>query len=354
VNQHHYGLAIGISRYPGVSDLNGPVVDASAFHDWMVGDGLVPPGNTTLLTSPDPAVTFPDADAGVPIKQQVDIALRRLHTKARADIDNDRDRWRASRLYLYVAGHGIMPNGGEAALLFANAQPGMYDNLELGAYLAWYKQTGIFSEVVVLADCCRNWFPQVPASVVPFDDPPEPGSRVFSLVGYAAGPGDPAYEQIEDGVPPDERRGYFTTAVLAGLRGAAALDGPPYNCITSTTLARYVSVAVAQATAGKRVPQEVQMPDEPARPIKFGQDAHHIAPPPVPTYRVRITFPGGWAAPVELLTASSGRLPYAGAPAPWVLDLPAGLYGVYLAGSWQTTGLHEPTFTVTEDRDVQL
>jgi hypothetical protein len=285
VNQYHYGLAIGINRYPGVSDLNGPVLDASSFHDWMVGDGLVPAENTTLLTSPEPAVAFRDADAGVPIKREVDIALRNLNTKARTDIDHDRDRWRTSRLYLYVAGHGIMPNGGEAALLFANAQPGMYDNLELGAYLTWYKQTGIFAEVVVFADCCRNWFPQVPASVVPFDEPAEPGARVFSLVGYAAGPGDPAYEQIEEGVPPDERRGYFTTAVLAGLRGAAAVDGPPYNCITSTTLARYVSVAVAEATAGKRVPQEVQMPDEPARPIKFGPEDEQGAPQPVPSYR---------------------------------------------------------------------
>lgn len=350
MNVFHYGLSIGIGRYPGVSDLDAPVADAHSFLEWMLGDGQVPPANTALLKSPGAHVELAHPDAGTPIKRDIDVALRELNRKARADIDDDPDRRAQSRLYLYVAGHGIMPAGGEAALLLANAQPGMYENFELGSYLAWYRKTGIFGEVVVFADCCRNWFPQVHPSIVPFDDPAEPGSRVFSLVGYAAGPGDPAYEQIESEVPPDERRGYFTTAVLEGLRGRAAVDTPPYNCITSTTLARYVALAVDEATKHKRVPQQVQMPDEPAHPIRFGVGVAA----PVTNYDVTIRFPSHWTEAVDLLVGEGKRLTYSAAPEPWHVELPAGVYGVFLAGTWGQTGLNEARFTVTEDRDVHL
>lgn len=353
MNTYHYGLAVGIGRYPGVSDLHAPVLDAKDFHDWMVGEGMVPPENAALITSPGLNVPLADADSGVPVKDHIDQGLGKLHAKARADIDKAKNRWQESRLYLYVAGHGIMPNSGETALLLANAQPGMYFNLELAAYLDWYRNSGIFKEVVVFADCCRNWFAQVRASVVPFDDPPEPGARVFWLAGYAAGPGDPAYEVIEDSVPPDDRRGYFTTAVLAGLRGAAPVD-EGLGCITSTTLAQYVTVAVASATKHKRVPQEVQMPSEPARPIRFGRPTSQAGLTRVTTHPVTIRFPPGFTAPVELHMPDGSRRMYVGAPTPWAVDLPTGLYGVYHAGSWDAAGLNAPTFTLTGASNVQL
>lgn len=96
------------------------------------------------------------------------------------------------------------------------------------------------------------------------------------------------------------------------------------------------------------------MPDEPAHPIRFGGATPGQPAAPAPsTFKVTINFPAGWSEPVELLTAT-GRVAYAGAPTPWVVDLPSGLYGVYLAGTWQTTGLSEPAFTVTGERDVHL
>ena len=343
MNELHYAVVVGISRYPGVSNLAAPVQDACDFGDWLVTSGGVPQENLRLLTSPDLGVPFARPFDGRPVKREVDYELDSVNKAARGAIGYDAEKWGRSRLYLYVAGHGIMPNGGETALLLADAESGRYENLELSSYVSWYRKAGLFSEVVVFADCCRNWLPQVPKSIVPFDEPPEPGSRVFSLVGYAASPGDPAYENVEESIAPDERRGYFTTWLLKGLRGAAPVD-PGHGCITSTTLARYVSVSVEKDTAGKRFPQQVQMPDEPAHPILFGA--------PAQSFPVTIHFPAGWNQPVDLLRGNV-RERYDAAPAPWTVTLPVGLYAVYLADTWDDAS---PTsrFTVTGAADVQL
>ncbi|WAJ34398.1 caspase family protein [Arthrobacter sp. FX8] len=354
MNLYHYAVVVGISRYPGVGNLEGPLVDAADFCDWLTTDGGVSLENMRVAKSPDIAIAMDSPYDGRPIKREIDRLLEMTNEKASDDIGSVKERRAQSRLYLYVAGHGIMPSGGECALLLADARRGMYENFELGVYADWYKKSGIFSELVIFADCCRNWFPQVPRSVVPFDDPAELGSRVYSLMGYAAGPGDPAYESVEAGVPADERRGYFTKAVLQGLRGAASID-PDYQAISSTTLTRYVNLAVQQSTAGKRIQQRVQMPEEPARPILFpSRQSSAVALQRPHKYEIRLRFPAGWSEPVELLTNGGERLRYEGAPTPWVLSLPPGLYGVYIPGTWDTSGLAHPEFTVTGARDVQL
>ena len=348
MNPFHYGAVVGISQYPGVSDLAGPVLDAQSFRDWLLEGGAVPEANVHTLTTP--AADPPPADPfdARPIKREVDRMLELINTKARDDVADDPDRWSASRLYLYVAGHGIMPSAGDTALLLADARKGVYENIEMRAYLDWYKRAGIFSELVVFADCCRNWFGQVDPSVVPFSKAAQPAAQVFAMAGYAAGPGDPAYERIEEGVPPDERRGYFTSAVLEGLRGAAAVD-PAHHAITSSTLATYVKFTVESATAGKRVPQQVEMPSDPAHPILLASPAAE------PTYPVTIRFPDGWRQPVELLLRDGSRQAYSGAPAPWGLSLPAGLYAVVLPHTFDDSPFPSGgRFFVTERRDVQL
>jgi hypothetical protein len=327
---YHYGAVVGITHYPGISDLSGPVLDAESFREWLVdpAGGDVPVTNVRTVTTPAHRVPVPDPFDARPIKREIDRALELLNSQAQNEIADDPDRWAASRLYLYVAGHGIMPGEGEAALLMADARPGVYENVELRSYLDWYRRCGIFREVVVLADCCRNWFGHVAPSVVSFARCSRPAAQVFALVGYAAGPGDPAYERVEDGVPPDERRGYFTTALLEGLRGAAAEDPKAPGAITSTTLAGYVADAVAEATKDKAVPQSLEMPSDPGHPIILAKVRA------APTFWVTITFPAGWSAPVELLHPSGRRELCDPAAGPWMLELPAGLYGVFLPGTF--------------------
>lgn len=329
---YHYGLVVGITHYPAMkSNLRGPVRDARAFHKWLVDPlgGGVPKKNTRKITTLPKAHLVTGSAKARPIKHEVDTELHQLNEQARTEIDDHTDRWNTSRLYVYLAGHGIMPGNGKAALLLADAGPGLYWNIEVKTYLEWYQMCGLFREVVVFADCCRSWYGDVNASEVPFMGCPRPRATVLSLVGYAAGPGELALENIDPTAPPDEVPGYFTKALLDGLRGAAAVD-PDSGGITSTDLSSYVAATVAEATKGKRGPQQVGMvQDEAGHPIVFQKV------PTEPHFPVTIRFPAGWTDPVDLLRVDQRRERYDPALGPWRLQLPAGAYAVFRAGTFE-------------------
>lgn len=346
MNTYHYAVVVGISGYPAIGDLAAPVDDADEFGKWLVSGGGVPADNIERVVTPGAPPT--QVDLARPIKSDVDRALLRVNAKATSDICGDPDNWQRSRLYIYVAGHGIMPRGGETALLCADAQDGLYEHIELSAYLKWYRFNAVFREVAVFADCCRNWYGNVDASPAPFTGKGRPQGRVFYLAGWACGPGDPAYEQTEAQIPPDRRRGYFTRALIDGLQGSAAVDSD-VGSITSATLAAYVSRAVGVATAHLPVPQQVAMPLDLVNPMRFGAAS---APP---SYRVTILFPETWNDAVQLLHPDGSRQTWDKAPAAWTLQLRAGIYAVL-----PDTLDRPPPFTngglfvVTGDTDVNL
>ena len=162
-NPFHFALVVGISRYPGgYSPLLGPVNDARAFAAWATspsGGGVPKENMARCITPARGAMTLPKAR---PTKQIIDDELWLLRTKARAAYarlpeDELVQAREASRLYIYVAGHCIMPGGGVAALLDARAEPTRRTNLELSSYGSWFEQDGTFAEVCIFADCCRNY-----------------------------------------------------------------------------------------------------------------------------------------------------------------------------------------------------
>lgn len=352
MNRFHYAAVVGINRYPGISDLDGPVNDANDFYDWLVGSGGVPQENVRVLRTSQ--LMPPDVDVAnaQPIKTQIDDMLGELHEQVASDTEDDPlRRWDQSRLYVFLAGHGIMPRGGDSALLMANARKSRYENFEVSKYIDWYrKHGGMFKEVVFFADCCRNWFGKVEPSRVPFDrSDTGPPAVVFALAGYACAPGNPAYEEKEAAIPAQERRGYFTQALLRGLRGAASVD-PTVSAITAATLGPYVKMAVAELTRERRAPQEVKMPSSDlTHTICFG------TPELVPTSNVRILFPSAFTRQVELLHADGTRETFADTPNPWHVELRDGLYSVVSADSGDGTSFaDEGRFVVVGDRDVQL
>ncbi|MEU5957730.1 caspase family protein [Streptomyces sp. NPDC047525] len=327
MNQDHYAVVAGITRYPGVSDLESPVMDARMFRNWLVDPlgGQLPKEHVKTITTTPTGTTVTDPYLARPIKRQIDRALELIHTEVNEAVAGDPHRWENTRLYLYVSGHGIMPGRGDAALLLADARLGRYENLELRSYVDWYRSCAVFHEVVVFADCCRTYFRQVEPSTVGFDLCSRPGERVRTLVGYAAGPDDPAYEERELSIAPDERRGYFTRALVDGLRSAR--KDPALDAVTSVTLAEYVAIAVLDATRERPVPQRAEMPSDPGHPIVFsgagGQE----------TRMVTIHFPAGWTEPVDLLQGTV-RTTYDPAAGPWVLSLPPGAYAVVRSGTF--------------------
>lgn len=365
MNRHHYAVVVGISQYPGgFHELAGPANDARDFYEWLIDEeqGDVPAENIKRVLTPAdrPHMTLEDAS---PSKEAVDNALWDLTKSARAAIATLPEEERAAarrntRLYLYGAGHGIMPGTGEAALLTAKAEDDRLDNLELRAYRDWYALDGTFYEVCIFADCCRTFRLLATPGVPNFNKPGELGGTVFSLIGYATAPGKLAHEETDEAIPHDERRGYFSKALMDGLRGGAT--DPETGYVTSWTLANHVSRLVPQLTGRlpRHLSQTVSMPVEPSHLVRFGpqraqptaggtateEPQRESAPAPLPLreglHNVVIHFPENFSGGVELEMPDGQRMYWDPAYGSWPTRLRAGLYVVFRANTnYDSTGL---------------
>lgn len=337
----HYGLVVGINRYPAISDLNSPLKDAQAFYEWMVGPGGVPATNVERVEIAA-ETPFPSAYDARPTRTEVNGALRKLNAAVKDAVKTRPLDWENTRLYIYVSGHGIAPDGAEAALLMANAGPDAWgENIPCAAYVRRYEKCQYFREVVLFADCCRLR-QAAEFSGPPFDTQSAKG-RVDTFLGFAT--------QLGDGASPDEARSYFTQALLEGLRGSAA--DPATGEINTFTLAKYTTERVKALTALKRYPQAPKMLIDPEKPIVFGTVAQSG-----PRGRsVTIQFPAGFAGPVKLLDSGlANEQSWDAAQGSWLLRLKDGLYEVRPAGAadgaaFQAQGLFR---VLGEDRHVQL
>src|SRR5688572_378330 len=142
-----YGVVVGIADYPGLSDLQGPVLDAEAFHEWLTktDGGGVPAENCSVILSERP----PPSDRGSishPDLGDIQTALDEIQDRGYAN-----DGRAGRRLWLYVAGHGVAPNVGDAALVMANAKALRMYHLPTEPYIKWFRASAMFDEVVVIA-----------------------------------------------------------------------------------------------------------------------------------------------------------------------------------------------------------
>jgi hypothetical protein len=360
MNPLHYAVVVGINAYPGgFTRLNGPVNDANKFREWLVDpdQGGLPEGNVQLVTTPKRAPTRPNT--AKPTKQLIDEALWTVHQQLDEALGRlpEEDRAAArdtSRLYFFVAGHGIMPGSGEAALLDATARPGFQTNVELAAYVGWMVRNGAFAEVCAFADCCRSYQALAVPGQLFFNLPPRIGGRVVRLLGLATSAGDLSFEEGQQAG--DDGRGYFSQVLLDGLRGNAA--DPETGLVTTSLLRDYVGQLVASLTAGKPAPQHVEL--YAAEDMVFGpprprRQADH--PPGRTARKVVITFPAQFTDTVELVAPDGARMAWEPADGPWTVRLYDGEWFVQRAGSGlDTTGLaNDGLISVHgEDRHVDL
>jgi hypothetical protein len=155
-------------------------------------------------------------------------------------------------LLVSFAGHG-MERGGQAFLLPADAQ--ISDQISfleetaisMSRVKTWIKETGV-SQVVLLLDACRNDpggradapNPLSNAYVNAFNfDVRNREVQAFATM-YATGIGQRAYEYTE------KKQGYFSWAVVEGLKGGAANDKGE---VTLSQLVKYVQDAVPKRIA---------------------------------------------------------------------------------------------------------
>ncbi len=232
-----WALVIGVDKYvdPQISALKGSDNDARQIADALVRYSGFPKDQVIVLSTSEPVERQPT---------RVNI-LRRLSNLS-STVPKD------GMLLVSFAGHG-MERGGQAFLLPADAQ--ISDSISfleetaisMTRVKAWIKETGV-SQVVLLLDACRNdpgGRADAPnnlsnAYVNAFNfDVRNREVQAFATV-YATGIGQRAYEYTE------KKQGYFSWAVVEGLKGAAANDKGE---VTLAQLVKYVQDAVPKRIA---------------------------------------------------------------------------------------------------------
>lgn len=265
--ERDFAVVIGISRAPRLTQLPtlaGAAVDARLFAQWLVDEGL-PPSHLRLLTS-ESTPTAAERPSYADVSQ------------AFTDIRRAAAEGGARRLYIYMTGHGLGVDVDEVALFTADAsfdQP--QSIIGAKAYADYFQGSGIFEEIVLFVDCARAlmqgpWTTTSP----PLIQPRLKGQRIppAYLYGFATAHGAIAYEAVQ----PDTTtgaHGFFTSALLSGLRGAAAsVDGS----ITSQSLASYVASRVRELSEERQQPPVFAI--DPSRQITFRQPVQSAADAP--------------------------------------------------------------------------
>jgi hypothetical protein len=249
-------LVIGISHYPSLRPLQGPVGDATRFADWLRGTGGLPAVNVELVVSDN-------IEPGRPILSEIDEAFDRIFNRARA--------WpEPRRLYVYFAGHGCSKAIDHLALLMANAD---LDRLNRAMNATEYREAlsyRAFPEQIYLFDCCRNYDSTVTGrgpewtAINPDVSPPLTG--LVQVVMYAAGFTEFANER---NLIYSERRGLFTKVLLEGLAGAAAQHDlvSGQGIVTTDRLIPYVRDRLDELTRQENVRQHLWPVRLGARPL---------------------------------------------------------------------------------------
>jgi len=223
-----YAIVVGITDYPNLESLKGPERDADAFYEWLLDahGADVPMGNATrIVTSlygPGPGITKPTAD----LIEEAFLNLVRLGRRNGGKLGR--------RLYIFFSGHGISPNLDldDAALLMANAArdtPGLH--IPGKVYVDAIALEGLFEEIVLFMDCCRDDYERVSSRQPPWVPAKSArGGDTKRVLGFATRWGRKAREKpIRDGqlLKPEQAadtdyRGVFTTALMEALKGHAA------------------------------------------------------------------------------------------------------------------------------------
>jgi uncharacterized caspase-like protein len=322
-NPQDYAIVIGLNDYPdyggGGRSLHGAIRDAEAFAAWLrdrTSGGGLPDDNVALITSsPDPLS---------PGQEQVDDALEAMIVSARRD--------GGRRFYFYFSGHGHV--SGEVRHDVAMCLPRWSRDrrnaaLSSSRYLDYLVKCTPFTEVVMLLDCCR--VRQVAAIGLPsvLDCPVPVGADRKVMVAYASEFLRAAFEGSaarggeddgDDGGEPeseDEVRGYFTKALLAGLRAGAAR---PEGGVTARALKRYLELHVEPISGNRQKPQiPLDMSEVAADEMLFGSA--------LPEANVEIVFRAGRTGTIELIGPDAEVVKADDATnGPWHLRLRRGVY----------------------------
>ncbi len=223
-------IVVGINRYPGLSNLEGPEADAKDFVNWLLNEGQVDKENIQTFIS---SAYFPPP--GEPTEMRVATeAFKVLGDRFETQGPIGR------RLYIYLAGHGFIftIDRGKYSVgtLMANADRSTpKHNIPGVSYANWFWAAQAFDEVVLFMDCCRAEISHAPEYPFPCRDRSAATKKpITTFYGFAAKVWKVSREKpIGDN---GQVRGVFTMGLLEGLRGGATRNGR----ITGTSLKEHV------------------------------------------------------------------------------------------------------------------
>ena len=258
-----YAVVVGINKYPGISDLRGPENDALAFQNWLLktdgGDLPNDPEHLQLILSSH----FPetdDVDQAHPTIVEVDRALTRL-----IRIGMDKGGRVGRRLYFFMAGHGFAPDVDESALKMANADSISKYHIPGNEYVKWWRASGLFKEIVLIMDCCRDDDSRAPIHMPPWPPRTAPGTRTKYFYAFATEWSKKSRERRIDSL--GEVRGIFSYALITALENA-----PPneHGEVTGDRISNYIFNFLPELFETKAY-QEPVFRCQPTRDIVFAR-----------------------------------------------------------------------------------
>lgn len=217
----HYAILVTITKYPGLSDLNGPESDGEALAEWLISPdgGNLPSENITHIKTTDfePISDLYEA-------KPTEIQLKKVLDQRLREGEGVERRWKdkaGERLYLFFAGHGFTAGSSltDPALFSAVAQNGDTAHIAGYRYAAKIANAGFFDEILLFMDCCQDILKSSQV-LEPTWSPPDRNRshKVKLLQAFGAPRGKNAYERDLDG--DGVVRGLFTVVLLEALRTA--------------------------------------------------------------------------------------------------------------------------------------
>jgi len=344
-------IVVGIQRYPGLSDLEGPENDAKAFYDWIVSPqgGDVPPDNVAfILSSKFPAANLPgSAEPAAATLQAAFDVLQDLAEQSRKEGNGLRV---GRRLYIYLSGHGCAPRFNDSALLAANATPTRAGYHILGRlYADWFLRSNFFDEAILFMDCCRESYPQTPPNVPPYIDITGQNAmdKARAFYGFGTKWSRLSRERkMADGLV----HGVFTSALLEGLKGAAC--DPVDGRVTAASLGNYLYANMKNFLSAADL-EDPEIPKEPD--LEYDKDPQSplvFTTVTVPDYPVTINLPPTTAG--KTIEIKDGKLTTVqstiAAPPQLSLRLKRGIYLAQILAA----GLQTAPFEVNGTEEVNV
>ena len=317
----HYGVAVGIDRYPAIGDLKSARKDAVAFHEWLQNSG-VEGDRLQLVCLPDGHPSPQGREGAKPDTGQVWEAVWTKIEKVRGALKANPTDWAATRLYFFFSGHGLAPTAQDASGLAADSGPDHYGNsASIKKLVEWLLESGDFAELIMVADSCRNKPPRGTPLTGPIWTPKSSkrSEEVKVAALFATIYGDPAREPKPDRDPNSER-GYYTRALLEGLRGNPGAQRPD-GSVTTQSVHSFARQRVLDLTGGKQKP-----PADAGSDIVLLEGVPGLPPTP---RTVRMVFPAAFIGSARLLDGSLSQIDtWSAAQGDWVKPLLPSLYQV--------------------------